>query len=90
MNALCQRKWVSRYGVIIIYLTLFQVCVQCMCVYTHTYTGTGCPERRWMPHCWRHPGQAGLGSEHLMELGVSLFSSGELDWMSLKAPFQPK
>ena len=33
-------------------------------------------------------GQAGQGSEYLMELWVSLFTAGELDWMAFKGPFQ--
>jgi len=33
-------------------------------------------------------GQAGRGSEHLMELSVSLFIAGELDQMAFKGPFQ--
>ena len=35
-------------------------------------------------------GQAGWGSEHLMELWVSLFTAGELDQMAFKGPFQLK
>ena len=30
------------------------------------------------------------GSEHLMELWVSLFSAGRLDWMAFWGPFQLK
>ena len=32
-------------------------------------------------------GQAGWGSEHLMELWVSLFTAGELDQMVFTVPF---
>ena len=35
-------------------------------------------------------GQAGRGSEHLMELWVSLFTARELDWMTFNSPFQLK
>jgi len=35
-------------------------------------------------------GQAGWGSEHLMELSVSLFSAGEWDQMAFSGPFQLK
>ena len=35
-------------------------------------------------------GQAGQGSEHLMELWMSLFIEGELDQLTLKDPFQLK
>jgi len=35
-------------------------------------------------------GQAGQGSEHLMELWVSLFIAGDLDHMAFKGPFQLK
>ena len=35
-------------------------------------------------------GQAGWGSEHLMELWVSLFIAGELDWVAFKGLFQLK
>ena len=36
------------------------------------------------------PKVRGWGSEHLMELWVSLFTAGELDQMALKGPFQLK
>jgi len=35
-------------------------------------------------------GKAGWGSEHLMELWLSLFIAGELDYMTLKGPPQFK
>ena len=35
-------------------------------------------------------GQAGRGSEHLMELWVSLFIAGEFDQLASKGPFQLK
>jgi len=35
-------------------------------------------------------GQSGQGSEHLMELWVSLFIAGEWDWMAFKSVFQLK
>jgi len=35
-------------------------------------------------------GQAGWGSEHLMELEVSLFIAGELDQMAFRGSFQLK
>lgn len=35
-------------------------------------------------------GQAGPGSEHLIELQASLFSAGELGWMIFKGHFQHK
>jgi len=38
-------------------------------------------------HC-RHPRSGWRGSEHLMELWVSLFSVGEADQMVFKHPFQ--
>jgi len=40
-----------------------------------------------MPHPWRHA-LAGPGSEHLMELWVSLIMAGELDQMAFRGPFQ--
>ena len=47
-------------------------------------TGGGCP----IPGDIQ--GQAGWGSEHLMELQVSLFTAGQLDQMALKGPFRLK
>ena len=44
-------------------------------------SGSGCP----IPA--DSQGQAGWGSEHLMELWVSLLSTGGLDQMALKVPF---
>jgi len=55
--------------------------------------GTGCPEMWWMPHhssMWEMPKMRGQGSEHLMELWVSLFTAGERDQMAFKDPFQRK
>ena len=46
--------------------------------------GGGCP----IPGDSR--GQAGRGSEHLMELWVSLFIAGEFDQLASKGPFQLK
>ena len=42
----------------------------------------GCPVLR------NSRGQAGWGSEQLMELWVSLFSAWGLDWMAFKGSFQ--
>jgi len=41
-------------------------------------TGTGCPERWWVLHLCRQPRSGWMGSEHLMELLMSLFSAGQL------------
>ena len=41
-------------------------------------------------HPWRHSGQAGQGSEHLVELWVSLLIARRLDQMVFKSPFQLK
>jgi len=46
--------------------------------------GGGCPVPVYTQ------GQAGWGSEHLMEVWVSLFTAGELDQMAFKGPFQLK
>ena len=46
----------------------------------------GCP----CPISTDTQGQTGQGSEHLMELQVSLFIAGELDQMEFKGPFQLK
>ena len=46
--------------------------------------GGGCP----IPGVTQ--GQAGCGSEHLMELQVSLFIAEELDQLAFKGPLQPK
>ena len=57
---------------------------------------------RVVRHCHRLPrdggcpipgdtqGQAGWGSEHLMELWVSLFTAGEINLIAFKGPFQHK
>ena len=45
----------------------------------------------WVPAViWERStqGQAGWGSEHLMELWVSLCTAGEWDQMAFKGPFQ--
>ena len=41
-----------------------------------------------MLHPWRQPGSGWRGSEHLIELRVSLFAAGGLDQMAFKGPFQ--
>ena len=46
--------------------------------------GSGCP------FLGDFQDQAGWGSEHLMELYVSLFTAGELDWITFEGPFQLK
>ena len=43
-----------------------------------------------VPHPCRQPRSGWRGSEHLMELWVSLFVAGELDQMAFKGPFQVK
>lgn len=35
-------------------------------------------------------GQVGQGSEYLLELWLSMFVAGELDWMTFECPFQFK
>ena len=42
----------------------------------------------WVPCPWKHWKSGGWGSEHLMELWVSLFIAGELDQVVFKGPFQ--
>jgi len=49
---------------------------------------SGCPERWWIPCLWRHARPGWMGSEHLMELQVSLFTAGKLDQMASNDPFQ--
>ena len=34
------------------------------------------PKRQWVPHPWRQPRSGWMGSEHVMELWVSLFIAG--------------
>jgi len=53
------------------------------------HTGTGCPRRLWMPHPWRHSGQAGCGSgQPGLVVGDPAHSRGlELD--DHCGPFQP-
>jgi len=48
------------------------------------------PERWWVPHPCRHSRSGWMGSEHLMELWVSVFTVGDLDQMAFKGPFQLK
>jgi len=48
------------------------------------------PREVVVPHPCRQPRSGWMGSEHLMELWVSLFSAGGLDNMALKSPFQLK
>ena len=39
---------------------------------------------------WRHSRSGWVGSQHLMELWVSLFVARELDQTAFKSPFQCK
>jgi len=41
-----------------------------------------------VPHPWRHPVSGWMGSEHLMELWVSLCIAGKLDQMAFRGPLQ--
>ena len=46
------------------------------------------PRELWVPHPCRQPRSGWMGSEHLMELWVSLFTAGGLDQLAFKVPFQ--
>ena len=43
-----------------------------------------------MSRPWRHSRSGWVGSQHLMELWVSLFVARELDQTAFKSPFQCK
>ena len=40
-----------------------------------------------VPHLWRQLWSGWMGSEHLMELWVSLCIAGELDQIAFRGPF---